>query len=249
MPLMKTTAAQASQLVRKGTDPDVDMEPAVTAATAPREAPAAAAGSAARATVAPPWRPNGHKKRQTQDEEGERHQLLLQTAKLALQATRALRLQAAALQHTAIIAADPAVAKAISEQGQRYYKEHVKGRKEKDDLTSDLQGSPHLLLWKVMITTIAGSNLEVADREVLVAHAGRFEEAEYLAARVFVCRLAKAHEEGRMKLTLSCSEDLRQVLGTLIRVLRAMGAEWKLGAAPRGPTERAVEHLLSRVGA
>jgi hypothetical protein len=84
----------------------------------------------------------------------------------------------------------------------------------------------------MMVGTLMKKNIDREDKVALK------EDAVYLAARTFVCRLDKAYDADKSKLAFGYRKGLCQVLGGLIIALQTPGTTW-----------RAVEQSLSRRGA
>lgn len=201
------------------------------------------------AVVAPPWRVDGSNRRQIQKDEAERQQLAAQSACSSLQSACRPRSHVGAPQPTTAVASEPRAVETLMEQGRRYLKMHEKGETERAELPSVVHGNPHLRLSKMTTGTLTEMNIDSEDKGALKTYVTRFEDADYVPARAFVYRLVEAHDAGKSKLVLSCCNELRQVLGALIRALQTLGTEWELGKAPRSPAERAVGQLPSRFGA
>ena len=140
---------------------------------------------------------------------------------------------------------------ALSEQGRRYFEAH-QTKRGRGEIRAELRGAPQILMWKVLVQTLIESDMsEITenDRQILETHAGEcMEHATLLEENIFACCLSRSSIAGMTKLALCIAEPTRKTVGRVVRALRSLGADWKLGAAPKGPSERDVERLLARLG-
>ena len=174
--------------------------------------------------------------------------LLRETAKLTVQNAKVLRSHAAALTHTALLPTSAPVIEALLAQGKKYYEAHA-SRRNASEIPAELQGAPQHLLWRVLVQTLLHSEIRDEEKQQLRLHAQKCRDHPTLIAEeVHTCRIARAHINGTTKICVGTSELLRDDLAAVLRALRAMGAEWKLGPAPRGASEREIERVLARLG-
>jgi hypothetical protein len=198
----------------------------------------AAAGASGRSRV---------KRRNVVDEDKEEKMLLRETARLTVQNARVLRPHAAALTHTALLPTSAPVVEALLAQGKKYYEAHA-SRRNASEVPTDLHGAPQHL-WKVLVQTLLHSEIREEEKKQLRLHAQKCrDQPTLIEEEVHTCRVARAHVAGTTKICIGTSEVLREDLAAVVRALKAMGAEWKLGPAPRGPSEREIERLLTRLG-
>ena len=78
--------------------------------------------------------------------------------------------------------------------GHRFYEEK-KGTKKGQG--GPPLGSPHVALWRELVALLIEEKDATRDGEVLAAHAMRLDDAEYLEARVFCCRVSAAYQADR----------------------------------------------------
>jgi len=140
------------------------------AQTAPGAAPAAplvpaapAAQGAAAKTQLAPW-----KKANKQNEQQRERRLLRETARLALETARMSRAHTAALHHTAIIATEAVAEQAMITAGQEYYENHQRGKKQQAGTPQ--ASSPHIAVWRAIMTKSVVLAAPSVDRDVMKAH-------------------------------------------------------------------------------
>jgi hypothetical protein len=173
--------------------------------------------------------------------------LLLETARLTVQNARDLRSHAAALTHTALLPTTAPIVEALTAQGKNY--DAHTARRNAGLVPAELQGTPQHLLWRVLVQSLLHMDIGEEDKKQLRLHAQKCrDQPKLVEEEVHACRVTRAHIAGTTKTVVGTSERLRDDFAAVVRALRSLGAEWKLGPAPRGPREREIERLLVRLG-
>jgi hypothetical protein len=171
------------------------------------------------------------------------HDLLLNTAQLAVQNAGNIRSISSCLQNVILLPVEHAVAKATLQAGVDYHKERESG-----EAANDL-GKPYLHVWKALILALIQLPCLTANEKTLLEnHAKAVESPDQLLGQVFVCRASITHDKVSTKLLVSVANGLDTLMQSVCAALKRDGADIRFGSAPRSMLERQILAQLRSMG-
>ena len=185
--------------------------------------------------------------------------LVIQTARLALQTSREVRTQSAAIYTVLILPANHPCAEAMATMGKQYYDAKKSTPKSSSSAAPamaftgpvschDFIGAPHHFIWAALVQS--ASTLPHVSAEALSAmkqHMAQTPSPSVLQDLVHVCHLNRSYN-GAWRFSLSVATTLQPLLGHLVSTLTANGCELKHGGPPSGACERQVAQSLRKLG-
>jgi hypothetical protein len=173
-------------------------------------------------------------------------------AKLSLETSAKVRDVLGSTQLTLIASDQDPVIKVMTSAGAAYFNSKragpSAGSSPSTSSTSAFAGSPHLYVWAACCLGIL-KRAELyggTDLEPLRSHTEATTSTASLAGTVHICRVSKAFEAGKVRVSIATSPSLSPVAEVICRCLVAQGASQKYGAPPRSHFERVVGDLLKK---
>ncbi|CAE8660288.1 unnamed protein product [Polarella glacialis] len=167
--------------------------------------------------------------------------IIRELAKLGLHLASHSRQHDASLQTTVIMDSTVAVCEAMSHAGKLYNDNRATAMPDR--------GSPHFYVWAALIQALlVDDKVPEPAKAVLKAYADSISSPKELGSTIWVCKMAKAFEKGKTRLTFSVHSSISQVFEAVLLAPVALGGDLKTGIPPRSPPERAVQKFLSSTG-